>query len=201
MVTTTLKVKPTKLKDFEIIKKIGHFNCGIYSHLETDETCKSKILSEPVSTKEEELVLYWEGKNQRILGGKDLYAYFESKGYEVVEKAHPSLLINAMKELTEDKLTEMGIPSYVDIVLPTSEDSLFPGGGGLCFLGARRFVGGRELILYYVDGEWDGFYAFLLRRRLNSPSSPETLGDLDSLTLEKAIQICKYNGLEVIKKM
>jgi len=161
-----VRVIPKQLpSSFEEIVKIGKFNNGYYEHLKTNGNCRKAILAPVDSTSEEELVLYYEGKDQIIPGGKDIYAYFKSKGFEVIEKAHPSLLINAMSELTEEKLTEMGIPSHVDIVLPTSEDSLLPSGcGSLCFLRAYRRGGSRGLSLSYFDSDWRGCYTFLLRK-------------------------------------
>lgn len=160
-----VRIIPKQLSSFEEIVEIGKFNNGYYKHLETNETCRKAVLAPIISSTEEELVLYYEGENQIIPGGKDIYAYFKSNGYEVVEKAHPSLLVNAMRELTEEKLTEMGIPSYVNIVLPTSEDFLLPRViGGLCFLDAYRSDGSRKLHLSSFGGEWGSRYAFLLRK-------------------------------------
>lgn len=160
------RIKPATLPSFEEIVKIGDFNNGYYDHLENNKQCKKMILAPADGLPEEELVLYWEGEGQNIPGGAEIYSYFAERGYEVVEKAHPSLLVNAMAQLTEAKLTELGIPTSVDIVLPTSEDSLFPDGGGLCFLRARRDDGKRGLALYFVDGEWGRNFAFLLRKKL-----------------------------------
>jgi hypothetical protein len=161
-----VRIIPKELASFEEIVEIGEFNNGYYEHLKKNGTCRKAIFAPVSSTSEEELVLYYEGENQIIPGGKDIYAYFNSKGFEVVEKAHPSLLINAMHKLTEERLTEMDIPSHVDIVLPTFEDFLLPDErGGLCFLRAYRSDGCRELDLDNFRGEWGGHYAFLLRKK------------------------------------
>lgn len=160
-----VKIAPRQLPSFEEIVKIGGFNNGYYAHLEKNETCRKAIFAPITSTGDEELVVYWENENQNIPGGADIYDYFKSKGFEVIEKAHPSLLVNAMNQLTEEKLTEMGIPPYVNIVLPTSEGSLLPrGGGDLCFLNAYRRGGERRLSLVGFGGDWSSNYAFLLRK-------------------------------------
>lgn len=193
---TTLKIKPSKLASFDAIKKAGNFNWGIYIHLEENKTCKTAILSKPTNTKEEDLVLYYEGSDQRIPGGSDIYAYFAEKGYEVVPQAHASLLVNAMKELTEEKLTEMGIPTYVDIVLPTTEDSLLPDYVDRCFLKACRNDGGRQLTLECFDGGWGDDFAFLLRKSSKTPST-ETLEPSDALLF--AVETCKKAGYLVFE--
>ena len=162
-----MKVVPTELHSFEKIVTVGNFNNGYYEHLQKNEKCRTAIFAPVTGAEGEELILYYEGENQNISGGKDIYDYFAEKGYEVVEKAHPSLLVNAMAQLTEEKLTELGIPSHVDIVLPTDEASLLPYGGGiLCFLEADRSDGRRRLRLVYFGGRWVGLYAFLLRKKL-----------------------------------
>ena len=159
---SAVKIAPKQLSSFEEIVKIGGFS-GYYDHLEKNEKCRNAILAPIANSGEEELVLYFEAENQVIPGGKDIYEYFKSKGFKVVKKAHPSLLVNAMAKLTEEKLTEMGIPSYVDIVLPTSEDSLLPDeSGNLCFLGADRYGGERELRMLSFVGQWGSRYAFII---------------------------------------
>ena len=161
---TTINVVPQQFFSFEEIVKNGNFD-DYYDHLEDDSRCRNAIFAPVASTVEEELVLYWEGDQQFIPGAKDIYTYFAEKGYEVIEKAHPSLLINAMKELTEEKLTEMGIPDYVDIVLPTSVDSLLRNqDDDLCFLEAHRHDGFRRLRLLNFHDEWNKDLAFLLRK-------------------------------------
>ena len=160
-----VRIIPKQLSSFEEIIETGKFNDEIYEHFRKNKKCREAILAPVLNIREEELVLYYEGENQIIPGGKDIYAYFKSKGFEVIEKAHPSLLVNAMHELTEEKLTEMGIPSFVNVVLPTSEDSLLPNeDSDLCFLEACRCDGDRELDLCCFNGEREDFYAFLLRK-------------------------------------
>lgn len=161
-----VRVAPRKLSSFEEIVQTGNFNNGYYDHLEKNKKCRNAIMAPVTGLSEEELVLYWEDENQVIPGGTDIYKYFDEKGYEVVEKAHPSLLVNAMAQLTEEKLTEMGIPTYVNIILPTTEESLLPDGDGdLCFVGAVRNDGKREFTLSGFGGKWDRDYAFLLRKK------------------------------------
>lgn len=150
---------------FEEIVKIGNFNNSYYDHLEKNNICKNAIFAPINSTSEEEIILYYEGENQIIPDGKRIYAYFKSKGFEVIKKAHPSLLINAMSELTEERLTEIGISSHVDIVLPTSVDCLLPDDDGdLCFLRVHRRSGDRKLILRCFTSDSHAYYAFLLRK-------------------------------------
>ncbi|MFA6585852.1 MAG: hypothetical protein WCS86_01695 [Candidatus Paceibacterota bacterium] len=165
VVASSLKVRQIQFNEFGEIVRVGGFNAGIYSHLEQNSVCKNAILAPVFSTEEEELFLYWEGKDQVIPGGKDIYDYFASQGYEVVEKAHPSLLVNAMAVLTEERLAELGIPSNVNIVLPTSVSLLPVGDGRQCFLSADRSDGYRRLSLVSFDGEWHGGCAFLLRKK------------------------------------
>lgn len=165
MTTKTLKVKTKTIKSFKEIDKV--FNNGYYSWLEEDKTCRDAILA-PVVSKEEDLVLFY--PDESIPGGKEVYKYFAEKGYEVVEKAHPSLLVEAMNQLTEEKLTELGIPTYVKVILPTDEDSLLPFEyGDLCFLDCYRNGGDRKLGMTNFRGEWGVSCAFLLRKKTSRP--------------------------------
>ena len=111
-------------------------------------------------------MLYWECGNQIIPGGSDIYDYFGSKGFEVIQRAHPSLLVCAMSQLTEKKLEEIGVPFGVDVVLPTDETSLLPGiNGDLCFISAIRSGGRRLLGINKFKSRWLNVgFAFLLQK-------------------------------------
>lgn len=177
MKTLTLKIKPSKL-NFKDLKK--QFN-WVYPWLETNDKCREFILSEPqevagivsssgkVTNKfyeEQEIVLYYPG--QTIPGGKDIYKHFAENGYELIENPHPFILVNAMKELTDEKLDELGLPSWCLIVLPTKEDLLLPHGSGyLCFLRCYRSGGGRGLGMAFFGGGWSSDCAFLLKKKDN----------------------------------
>ena len=162
---TTLKISKKQLNSFDEVVKVADLNYGYYSHLEQNEKCKNFIFAPIISSKEEEVILYWEGDNQVIPGGSDIYKYFADKGCEVISNVHSSLLIETVKELTEKKLEELGVPLYVNIVLPTPEVSLLPGeDGSQCFLEVCRGDGDRKLSLVDFDGEWHDNYAFLLRK-------------------------------------
>jgi hypothetical protein len=162
----SLVVSQKQFTSFEEIVKIGNFNNGFSDFLKTNEICRNAIMA-PISNTEEELVLYWEGESQNIHGGAEFYNYIDKKGYEVVPKAHPSLLANAMKSLSEDKLTELGIPSDIDIVLPTDETALLPSGRivGSCFFYASRGRSLRSLGLILWNLRWKRRYAFILRKK------------------------------------
>jgi hypothetical protein len=74
--------------------------------------------------------------------------------------------------------------------------------------GDRRVPGlcedssGRVLGLGWWGSDWNSHFRFLAVRPLSSDTlNPQTLGNLDSLSLEKAIQLCKDNGMVVYKVM
>ncbi|MDD5507949.1 MAG: hypothetical protein PHD25_06405 [Bacteroidales bacterium] len=160
-----VRIAPKQFSSFEEIVKIGRFNNRYFEHLENNETCRKAIFAPITSTAEEELVLYWEGKDQVVPGSSDIYDYFKSKGFKVAKKAHPSLLVGAMRHLSEEKLAEIAIPLDVAVVLPTDETSLLPNASGsLCFLSAQRDNGKRKLGMSTFGYKWLEGYAFLLRR-------------------------------------
>lgn len=165
-VVTSLTVTPKQFSNFEEVVETGKFNNGYYDHLKKDSTCKAKVLSSVDGLLEENLVLYYEGGNQTLPEGSAIYDYFAQQGLEVVENPHPSLLVNAMGQLTEENLASLGIPRYVNIVLPSAESSLFSDcNGAPCFLEAHRIDDLRELSLVDFYGEWEPYFAFLLRKK------------------------------------
>lgn len=161
----TIKLTPLQFSSFKEILEIGLFNEGYYKHLEENELCRKAMLGPVSSTEDEELVLYWEGPKQVIPGGANIYNYFRSKGFEVIKKAHPSLLIVAMSQFTEEKLLELRIPARVDVVLPTDESSLLPNEyNKLCFLRTFRRDNKRVLFMGEFDIKWTDGFAFLVRK-------------------------------------
>ena len=168
----TLKIFQTQYKSFEEIVKVAKLNNVYYKHLDKNEKCKNFIFAPIVSSEEEGVVLYYEGENQSIPGGANIYKYFADKGYEVIPNTHSSLLIQAVKELTDEKLEELGIPSYVDIVIPTPENSLLPDEDDYpCFLEVSRYLGYRRLDLVNFQGRVVQLLCF-------SPPQEEKIGFL-----------------------
>lgn len=164
----TLKVKQTQFYSFETIVAAAGFKGGWYEkHLENNKKCRKAILAPITSTQEEELVLFYKEEAQGIPAGENIYKYFAHKGFKVVEKPHPSLLFNAMAQLTEKKLKELGISDDVNIILPTDEANMLPGSNSApSFLRAYRFDGNRgfDLIACKKGERYFGYgmYAFLL---------------------------------------
>ena len=162
----SLKITQKKYDSFDEIVKVCHLNTGYCSHLEDDSVCKNRILADISSNKEEDIFLYYEGKNQRISDGSDFYNYFDSNGFKVIKKTHPSILFNSMKKLTEEKLTQLGIPNYVDVVLPTEKQFLFFNEEGRSgFLLVNRDRGNRKLNFVGFHGVWSPDFAFLLCKK------------------------------------
>ncbi|MCX6755522.1 MAG: hypothetical protein NT068_03245 [Candidatus Nomurabacteria bacterium] len=161
-----IRIKQTQFSSIEEIIEVGGLNDGYYLHVVENEFSRKKIFAPVTNTNEEELVLYWEGEGKVIPpGGADIYKYFKSKGFEVIEKAHPSLLINAIWVLTEAKLREIGIPSNVRIVLPIEEDSLLSiKDRGLNYVSVDRYDGKRRFEFNCCGVYWSGRSAFLLRK-------------------------------------
>ena len=160
-----VKIMPFQFSSFEEIVKMGGFSDGYYRHLEKDEICLKAMLAPASSTDAEELVLFYEGDSQTVPGGSDTYNYFKFKGFEVVEKAHPSLLVCAFSQFTDEFLAEVDIPPYLDFVLPTDEASLLPNkDGDLCFLKIDRNKGKRRLSMSTFNGGWGNCCCFLLRK-------------------------------------
>lgn len=161
---TLVNIVPQQLSSFKEIVNIGRLN-GYSNQLEKD-TILSKALFGPVLiTSGEQLILYWEGRQQNIPGGSSLNDYLNSKGYDLLTKAHPSLLVGSMGILTEEKLLEIGIPPYVDVVLPTDKSSLILNEKhNLCFLSTIRHRNHRFLGMADIDGDWDHNYCFLVHK-------------------------------------
>lgn len=110
----SFSVIPRKLESFEDIVETANLVSGYNNRYETDSTKKMKLFADPISTKPEKLVL--------VQG----MGTVNNSWYEIIENAHPSLLVEAMKILTREKLAEMGMPHYVKhIVLPTSPKQAF----------------------------------------------------------------------------
>ena len=83
-----------------------------------------------------------------------------------------SSVYKLLKKLTEEKLEELGIPSYVDIVIPTPENSLLPDEDDYpCFLEVSRYLGYRRLDLVNFQGRVVQLLCF-------SPPQEEKIGFL-----------------------
>lgn len=163
------KIKPSKLT-FKDLKQ--QFNY-IYPWLEENDKCCEFILSTPPK-EEQDIVIYSPG--QTIPGGKGIYQHFTDNGYELIENPHPSILTNAMKELTDEKLDELGLPNWCSIILPTKQDLLLPNeNGNLCFLYCYRGGGRRGLDVVSFLGEWSHDRAFLLARKSSESKTLDTL--------------------------
>jgi len=110
----SFSVIPRRLESFEDIIETANLISGYSKRYKTNPDTKSKLFSNPTNFEPVELVL--------VQGMRP----FTNSWCEIIENPHPSLLIDAMKILTSEKLAEMGIPHYVtEIVLPTSPDYAF----------------------------------------------------------------------------
>lgn len=98
----------------------------------------SKILTqEPLDTESQKVFLYHEGENGNFLSGNH-YKYFYERGYEILEKPSPSLLIDAAQELAKDRerLYNLGLSDALNFTL-LSTPPLFTPHGLECFLNAQ----------------------------------------------------------------
>lgn len=160
-----MSVAPQRLISFpEIVQKAGLSN-NFRKEKSITARMKKIFSAEPISTKAEEIVLYYEGENQTFPNDAR-FTLFREKGYEVVVDAHPSLLVEVMTILTEEKLVELGIPHNVHITIPTSYENSFKYViGDKCFPYVFRSNGIRKFYICNVISE--DFYsscAFLLRK-------------------------------------
>ena len=122
----SFKLSQTQFSSDNEIIKVARLNYGIAEYLNKKEEYRKALFAPVSNAKEEEFVLYYEGEKQKISGGPDMYPYFKSKGFKVVENTHPSILINTISLFTDERLKELGIPDDVDIEFPTKEESLLP---------------------------------------------------------------------------
>ena len=113
-----------------------------------------------------EMLLYWEGPKQLISAGSNFKTYIDQIGFSMIDFPCLSLFIQSMKILTDSKLAELGLPGYVNIILPTSPDNLISDeNGNKWVLKVCREKGSRKLTLTRADWSWDFLSAFLLCRQ------------------------------------
>ncbi len=159
-----MRLVPRLLTTFEEAEKTAHINNGHDDFYEKNSIAKAKLFDIPTSIEGEELVLYYEGKKQLILK-EGFHEYFKLKGYEVINNPAPSLLIDASAILTEQKLTELGIPADVNIVLPSAYGNTFWIALSIfCFPAVHRGGGYRGLDMASINLVWNRHFAFLLRK-------------------------------------
>lgn len=160
-----MRLTPQTLANFDEIVKISHLNSGYYDHYANDAKANTKLFT-PAFGESEELVLYWEGENQ-LIPSEDLHSYLKAKGYEVVGNPHPSLLVLAANILTEERLSQLGIPKQVNIVLPSAfENSFRDGAGDQCFPCMYRGTIERAFAMSKTIGNRTSYSAFLVRKML-----------------------------------
>lgn len=164
------RLTPRKLISFEEIESIAALteDGRILEHQEPD--AYEKLFAEPKDLTSEDLVLYYEGDDQLIPDGEDFIPYFFSKGYEVIPDPHPSLLIDAMSTLTKQKLIELGIPSHITIILPSTIENSFlnefndPGFIGISYE-YNQYKGTLGMFNASKQNiEWDSCAAFIVRK-------------------------------------
>lgn len=151
----SFSVTPRKIESYKDIVDTAGLIGGYDKRYQSDAGTKNKLFAEPRNTKPVELTLVY-------VGGT---AFSGVKGYEVVKDAHPSLLIDAMKVLTKEKLATLGMPHFATrIVLPTSEKNAFKNEFGKpCF--ASMFADGKHRGLSLTNMSASGnVYAMLLRK-------------------------------------
>ena len=162
-IIATIKVARTKFENYEQMLGVGKLDPYISRFLKNH--CRDILLGEIPNTDEEEVVLYWSPEKSPIAMTK-IEEYFKEIGFEVIKNTHPSLLINSMAQLTEEKLSEIGIPSDVKIILPTVKSSMIRyKSGNYCFLGTCRAKRPRKLALYSPPIYSNQNSAFLLKKR------------------------------------
>jgi len=74
-------------------------------------------------------------------------------------------------------------------------------GGDRCSPYLDRGDAERNLRLTWHDNDWDVHCRFLVVRKSGISPSDSSPASLDSLTLDRAIEICKENGLKIIKEL
>ncbi|MBU0612072.1 hypothetical protein KKA39_00110 [Patescibacteria group bacterium] len=161
-IVRSLGVIQTPFSSFEEIIEVGKLNGGVIQPLQDKQFRESFFSS--VNTKGEELQLCF-GSRQMMPGGEDLAFYLDYFNLELIESAHPSLLINAMAELTERVLADMEIPRYMGVVMPVKQPSFLNSRGNPAFLKVHRDQGERLLCLRHPKEDYDYEEAILVRKK------------------------------------
>lgn len=162
-IKAVVRITQTQFKSHDQIMEVGGLtSCSKYLRRNIDFS--NVIFAQTTSTDEEEILLYWSGKNESI-PMVQMREYFNEKGFEIIKNTHPSLLVNAMAVLSEEKLHELGIPPGTRIILPTAKSSMIRyKSGNYCFLGVSRKPY-RKLALYPLPAYDGRNSAFLLARK------------------------------------
>lgn len=82
------------------------------------EDFSEKLFSRPQNWQPRKLALYYEARKNNCVRHEDLQKYLRGIGYKIIADPHPSLLINAMKELSKKILSEeCQLPWFTSIIL------------------------------------------------------------------------------------
>lgn len=162
------KVISSNYHSFAEIVKSGvfysGFNNGYNLHLVENAPCHQAFTATSAVLKEKELYLYWGGRSQMVKD-RGIAEYLRAQNLQVVKgQGNSSIFINAMKILNEDRLTEEGVPPFVNIVMATDAGGYLPGPNWeSSFISCYR-NGHRLLSLTPALGPFSNLYGFLAEK-------------------------------------
>jgi hypothetical protein len=159
---TTLQISPMPFSSLGKILQVGNLTAGFSLLADKERKYNEFIFAQVSSRKKENIVLFYK-EGSRMPGGVEKQREFLAReGYKMVDKPHPSLLINIMNVLSEERLRGLGITDFIDILLPTPRPFLVDN-VGLCCLGVRRSDGERVLDFFNIDAA-QNFSAYLVQK-------------------------------------
>lgn len=165
-ITDLLEIIPRRFFFYSQVLEFGRLNDGYSQNFKQAKICRKIILGKVPKIILRGAVLHW-GITECISNSQYLYEYLKDRNLQVIENAHPSVLISAMNQLTENKLSELGLDHFVHIVLPSDHDSMLLNKfGQQCFLKVRRIDGKRKLTLHPITTFLNSYSesAFLVKR-------------------------------------
>ncbi len=168
LISHKLVIETNQFKNFADIIKTGAIS-RYFENKGEDNNYRQKLFS-PIDLKgPKKIYLYYEGEDQ-IIPCENIASYFKARGYKIINDPHPSLLINSLKQLSNQSLKRIGLPPLTSIILPTSEKNfIFLKNDNHPFILSIKFEvnGSRYLCLEKADIDYDKKFALIVQKISN----------------------------------
>lgn len=163
-----LIIETNQFKNFTDIIKTGAIS-RYFEDSKIDDAYRQKLFSSINLTGPKKIYLFFEGPKQMI-PCENISSYLKKRGYKIINNPHPSLLINSLKQLSNQTLKRIGLAAEVSIILPSIEKHfIFLKGDNKPYILAIKFEAGgsRYLHLERADNNYDSKFALLIQKKSN----------------------------------
>ncbi len=168
LISHTMIIETTQFKDFIDIIKTGAIS-RYFEDKSNDQNYREKLFSPTELKVPKKIHIYFEGPDQMI-PCENINYYLRRRGYKIINDPHPSLLINALKLLSNQTLLRLGLPSLTSIILPTSEKNfIFLGDNKNPFIFSIKLEANRSRYLHLerADINYDKKFALIVQKISN----------------------------------